>query len=396
MSNNLQPQPLSGVKVVELGLWIAGPAAAAVMADWGADVIKIEPKSGDPARNALASILGIENLRSPAFEADNRGKRSVVLDLAEQEGLTALNSLLSDADVFITNMRPNALTRLGLSPEVLRDKFPKLVIAQVTGYGSSGPEIDRPGYDSGAFWAYSGLASQFSGETGYPPILPAAFGDHITAISLVSGITSALFDRTRTGQGTIVETSLLKLGIYAATSDYSLQMTFNRHRPPQRRVDSESPLVNSYKTSDNKYIWLLCVEASRHWPQLAAAIGHPDLCNDERFNGTRKRHKNRAELIATLDGIFATKTRGEWAEILDSNDIWWSPVNSLEEVLASEQAEIINAFVDIPDAGNEDKPRKTVASPIDFNRVPTQPKSACPELGADTIEILKELQQKSK
>ena len=320
----------------------------------------------------------------------------MVLDLAEQEGLTALNSLLSDADVFITNMRPNALTRLGLSPEVLRDKFPQLVIAQVTGYGSSGPEIDRPGYDSGAFWAYSGLASQFSGETGYPPILPAAFGDHITAISLVSGITSALFDRTRTGQGTIVETSLLKLGIYAATSDYSLQMTFNRHRPPQRRVDSESPLVNSYKTSDNKYIWLLCVEASRHWPQLAAAIGHPDLCNDERFNGTRKRHKNRAELIATLDGIFATKTRDEWAEILDSNDIWWSPVNSLEEVLASEQAEIINAFVDIPDAGNEDKPRKTVASPIDFNRVPTQPKSACPELGADTIEILKELQQKSK
>lgn len=387
-----QPQPLGGIKVIDLGLWIAGPAAAAIMADWGADVIKVEPKAGDPARNALASILGIENFKSPAFEADNRGKRSIVLDLTAAEGKTTLDQLLSEADVFISNMRPNALERLDLSPEQLREKYPHLVIAQVTGYGSSGPEIDRPGYDSGAFWAYSGLAHQFSGETGYPPILPAAFGDHITAITLVSGITTALFDRTRTGTGSIVETSLLKLGIYAATSDYSLQMAFKRPRPIQRRKDSESPLVNSYKAADDKCLWLLCVEASRHWPKLAEAIGHPSLCADERFCSTKARHENRAELISTLDIIFATKTREEWATILDANNIWWSPVNSLEEVLDSEQAKEINAFVPLP--SDEEKPKRTVASPIDFNRVPTMPKSACPELGQDTDIILNELKGK--
>jgi len=145
--------PLEGVKVIDLGLWIAGPAAAAMLADWGADVIKVESADGDPARNALASILGIENMRSPAFELDNRGKRSIVLELAEDHGKQVLHELLSDADVFVTNIRPNALDRLGLSPESLREQYPQLIIAQVTGYGSSGPEIDRPGYDSGAFWA---------------------------------------------------------------------------------------------------------------------------------------------------------------------------------------------------------------------------------------------------
>jgi len=168
--------PLEGVKVIDLGLWIAGPAAAAMLADWGADVIKVESADGDPARNALASILGIENMRSPAFELDNRGKRSIVLELAEDHGKQVLHELLSDADVFVTNIRPNALDRLGLSPESLRELYPQLIIAQITGYGSSGPEIDRPGYDSGAFWAYSGLAQKFSTTC----IWRSFNGDHIS------------------------------------------------------------------------------------------------------------------------------------------------------------------------------------------------------------------------
>ncbi len=391
MTQSQNALPLKGVKVVDLGLWIAGPAAAAMLADWGADVIKVEPATGDPARNALASILGIENRRSPAFELDNRGKRSIVLDLSDDDGMATFNSLLEDADVFVTNIRPNALQRLNISPEQLREKFPKLVIAQVTGYGSSGPEIDRPGYDSGAFWAYSGLAHQFSGETGYPPILPAAFGDHITAITLVSGITAALYSRTQTKQGSIVETSLLKAGIYAASCDFALRMEFDRYRPPQRRVDSESPLVNCYKTADNRVIWLLCVEASRHWPALAEAIGHPELCDDERFKKTRARHANRAQLIAVLDEIFASKTREQWAQILDQHDIWWAPVNSLEEVLESEQARHIGAFIDLPAGKDDAKVMRSVASPVDFNRVPSQVKKGCPELGEHTDEIISKL-----
>lgn len=394
MNDSKSPQPLAGVKVVDLGLWIAGPAAAAILCDWGADVIKVEPAAGDPARNALASILGIKNARSPAFELDNRGKRSVVLDLGSADGMDNFNLLLEDADVFVTNIRPNALARLGISPEELRVRFPHLIIAQVTGYGSSGPELDRPGYDSGAFWAYSGLGHQCSGETGYPPIIPPAFGDHLTSLTLVSGITAALYSRTQTGAGSIVETSLLKLGIYAASADYALRMEFDRYRRPQRRQDSESPLVNSYKTSDDKYLWLLCVEASRHWPALMTALGHPELCDDERFKGTRDRHANRKELIAALDAIFATRTREAWAEALDQHQIWWAPVNSLEEVLDSEQARQIGAFIDLPTGKADDKPMKSVASPVDFDRTPTQAGGPCPGLGEHTDEVIQALNRR--
>ena len=387
--------PLRGVKVIELGLWIAGPAAAAMLADWGAEVIKVEPPKGDPARNALASILGIENFKSPAFIADNRGKRSVVLDLFDDEDKSTLDALLGDADVFITNMRPRALQRLDLQPESLQKRFPELVIAQVTGYGSSGPEIDRPGYDSGAFWAYSGLAHQFSGETGYPPILPAAFGDHLTAVTLVSGISAALFDRERSGKGKIVETSLLKLGIYAATSDYAMRMQFDRDRPPQRREDSESPLVNSYRAGDGKCLWLLCVEAGRHWPRLLAAIGREDLLKDQRFENTRLRHEHRSELIQELDTTFSARPRAEWADILDEHEIWWAPVNSLSEVLESPQAEQLDAFVDLIDQTDDSKPYRTVSTPIDFDRRSSQPAGACPELGADTEAVVAALNKKA-
>ncbi len=365
-----------------------------MLADYGADVIKVEPAEGDPARNALASILGIENMRSPAFELDNRGKRSIVLDLGTETGLANLDELLSDADVFVTNIRPNALARLKLSPEELRERHPSLVIAQVTGYGSNGPEIDRPGYDSGAFWAYSGLAHQFSGETGYPPILPAAFGDHLTAITMVSGITSALFRRSNTGEGGIVETSLLKLGIYAASCDYAMRMQFGKGRAPQQRSSSESPLVNSYKTKDEKCLWLLCVEAGRHWPKLAEAIGHPELLEDERFKKTRSRHTHRVELIAELDRIFASKTRAEWESILDEHDIWWSPVNSLEDVLESEQAKHIGAFIDLPRDTEADDVMRSVASPVDFDRVNSSALGKSPDLGEHTEEILKQLKSK--
>ncbi len=385
-------KPLANVKVVDLGLWIAGPAAAAMLADWGADVVKVEPPKGDPARSAMASILGIENMRSPAFIADNRGKRSVVLELGEQAGMSALEDLLRDADVFVTNIRPNALARLDISPETLREKFPQLIIAQVTGYGSSGPEINRPGYDSGAFWAYSGLAKQFSAETGYPPILPPAFGDHMTSMALVSGISTALFNRTRTGTGCIVETSLLKLGIYAATSDYALRMEFDRPRRPQRRADSESPLVNNYKTADERYFWLLCVEAGRHWPALCHAIERADLLEDERFKRTIDRHKSRAALIAELDTTFASKTRDEWAAIFDEHDIWWSPVNTLEEVIESEQAREIKAFVDLP-ANQHIGDMRTVAAPIDFDRCASQPAGHCPELGEHSEEVFTHLKK---
>ena len=384
--------PMKGIRVVELGLWIAGPAAAAILADWGAEVIKVEPPEGDPARSALASILGIDGERSPPFDVDNRGKRSVVLNLREQSEKSKLFMLLENADVFVTNMRPAALARLGLEPEKLQEKFPKLVIAQVTGYGSHGPQTDRAGYDNGAFWAYSGLANQFSGETGYPPILPPAFGDHMTGISLASGIAAALYKRTNTGVGSIVETSLLKTGIYGAACDFAMRMRFDSERVPLRRKDSESPLVNNYKTKDGRILWILCVESSRHWPVLLTAMKLRHLNDDERFKTTRLRFENRAALIAEFDKRFAEQSLEEWAIALDEHQVWWAPVQRLEEVLEDAQANVLESFQDIP--GEEAEiPIRTVATPVDFNRKPTRPSGPTPQLGADTEEILGALKQ---
>ncbi len=385
MNEETRSGPLSGVKVVELGLWIAAPAAAGIMADWGADVVKVEGKLGDPARNAMASILGIKDHRSPPFDVDNRGKKSVVLDLREHDDLTAFKGLLGDADVFVTNMRPAALEKLSISPDDLRVEFPELVIAQITGYGATGPDANRPGYDSGGFWAYSGLAHQFSGETGNPPLLIGGFGDHLTGLALLSGINAALYKKSQTGQGSIVETSLLRLGIYAASMDYSLKMNLGFEQHPMRRQAASPALVNNYRTSDDRSLWLLCVEEGRHWPVVLEALGLQSLLDDDRFASTRDRYHNRIELIEILDARFAELSLQEWRLILDSHEIWWCAANNLDEVLASAQAAAVGAFTAIP---NDPEGWRTVASPIDFDRQPTRPSGPTPKLGENNDEIL--------
>ncbi|MBN7797500.1 CaiB/BaiF CoA transferase family protein [Parahaliea mediterranea] len=388
MNGTTRQGPMNGVRIVELGLWIAGPAATGILADWGAEVIKIEPPRGDPARSAMESILGIKGQRSPAFDVDNRGKRSVVLDLQAEEGKGALMKLLATADVFATNVRPAALERLGLQPEKLRAEFPALIIAQVTGYGSAGPDENRPGYDSGGFWAYSGLAHQFSGESGYPPLLVSAMGDHLTGITLASGIAGALYGRTQSGTGCIVETSLLKTGIYAGASDFSLKLGLGFPQLPISRAAADAPLVNCYKSADNRAIWLLGVEGPRHWPIILKALDIEHLADDERFVDVRSRYKNRRALVAEFDKRFAEKDFEAWSAILDEQEVFWSPVNNLDDVIAGEQAAAIGAFPGLPAEGED---ITTVGTPIDFDRRPTVPQGPTPALGADTEEVLAEL-----
>ena len=200
---------LSGYRVVELAIWVAGPASGGILADWGADVIKVEAPSGDPMRKMFGAI-GVEQDRVPPYELDNRGKRCVVLDLTTDAGKTEMDALLATADVFITNMRPDALERLGFDHESVRARFPRLVYASVTGYGLGGADRDRPGYDIGAFWARSSLAHSMVPTGEYPIPLKSGMGDHITAITITTGILAALLNRERTGEGRLVETSLLR------------------------------------------------------------------------------------------------------------------------------------------------------------------------------------------
>jgi crotonobetainyl-CoA:carnitine CoA-transferase CaiB-like acyl-CoA transferase len=379
---------LEGIRVVEMGLWVAGPAAAGVLADWGADVVKLEAPRGDPMRAFFRLSTGSKVDRNPPFDLDNRGKRSVALDLHVPAGRDAAYRLLAGADVFVTNMRPDALARLGFDAETLGARFPRLVYAGVTGYGSRGPERDRPGYDVGAFWARSGIAHTLTAPGGAPPHIRGGFGDHETAIATVAGILAALLERERSGRGRVVETSLLRTGMYCLGWDLAIQLELGRLKPPVARGDVETPLVNCYRAADGAWLWLIGVEGDRHFPALARAIDHPELAADPRFAGARERRHNRVELIALLDAAFAARPLAEWAARFDRESVWWAPVQSPAEVVRDAQAEAAGAFVDVPAPGGGT--RRSIASPVAFGGEPPRPPGPVPALGEHTEAVLRE------
>ncbi len=379
---------MAGVRVVELAAWVAGPAAAGVLADWGADVIKVEPPRGDPQRNVFGAVGVSDQVATPPFEVDNRGKRSVVLDLQTDEGRAAMERLLATGDVFVTNTRVKALERLGLDPAAVRARHPRIVYGIVTGYGLSGPDADRPGYDVGAFWARSALGASFVPPGQLPPALASGFGDHVTGMTLAGGIAGALFDRDRTGRGHLVATSLLRAGIYGGAWNVSTLMRFGRLSRPRSREMSQTPLVNSYQAGDGHGFWLLGLEAERHWPGLLAAIEREDLAADERFATARDRSRHAEALVAELDVTFASRTMGEWIERFDANDVWWAPINTPRSLLEDPQAEASGAFVDMTPRDGEE-PFRAVASPIDFDDLTLRP-GPVPRLGEHTAEVLGE------
>jgi crotonobetainyl-CoA:carnitine CoA-transferase CaiB-like acyl-CoA transferase len=381
---------LDGYRVVELGAWVAGPGAGGVMADWGADVIKIETPGGDPMRRVFAIGSGHLQPQSPPFDLDNRGKRSVVLDLRTDDGLATLRKLIATADVFLTNLRPDAVERMGLDHQSLLREFPTLVYASVTGYGLEGPDRLRPGYDVGAFNARTGLAHLQGEVYGAPANVRSALGDHVTSMSALAGIVAALLHRERTGKGQLVATSLLRCGIYSLGWDLGIQLRFDKMAPSQPRTEAANPALNNYEAGDGRWFWLLGLEAERHWPNIVKALDDPALA-DERFADARGRRKHARECIAALDAIFATKTRAEWTTIFDAHDVWWAPIQTPAEVLADPQAIAAGAFVDVPAGAGEDLPaHRGIASPIDFSAAPLAVRPV-PTLGQHTAEVLAEL-----
>ena len=381
---------LEGTRVVELGAWVAGPGAGGVMADWGADVIKIETPTGDPMRRVFAIGSGHLQTQSPPFDLDNRGKRSVVLDLRDAGDLEKLRRLIATADVFLTNLRPDALERMSLDHVAVLQANPGLVYASVTGYGLEGPDRLRPGYDLGAFGARTGIA-YLQGEVYDDPVnVRSGFGDHVTAMNAVTGILAALLYRNRTGEGQLVTTSLLRSGIYCLGWELGIQLRFGKVAASQPRSHAANPAINSYEASDGKWFWLLGLEAERHWPNVVKAVGSPDALADERFADARGRRKFAAECVAILDAIFATKTRDEWTAIFDATDVWWAPVQSPEDVLDDPQAIAAGAFVEVPAGGEGSPAHRSVASPLDFSAAPVAPRPV-PTLGQHTAEVLAEL-----
>jgi crotonobetainyl-CoA:carnitine CoA-transferase CaiB-like acyl-CoA transferase len=385
--------PLDGVRVVELGVWVAGPAAGGVLADWGADVVKIEPPGGDPAR-MFGRMLGIDDGSSPPFEMDNRGKRSIVLDVTSEDGRATTRELLSDADVFLTNVRPAALTRMGLDFAAVASDNPALIYGLITGYGQSGPDADRAAYDIAAFWARSGLAHLLTrpGET--PPFQRGGMGDHMAGMTLAGAVCAALVARARTGKGQMVSTSLYRQGAYTVSFDLNTFLMTGQSIAIGQRESMGNPCMNNYAAGDGRRFWIVGLEAGRHWPPLCRAVGRTDWLTDPRFETPYSRAVNSSELIAQLDGIFATKSLDEWARVFAGEpDFFWSPINSLEDVLGDEQFHAAGGVVHVPDG---EAGVSMVASPADFHGTPWEPRSRAPQLGEHTDEILGELSTRQR
>lgn len=381
--------PLAGYRVVELGVWVAGPAAAGLMADWGADVVKVEPPAGDPQRRVFGALGVADQAGVPPFEIDNRGKRSVVLDLQTPEARERMEQLLATADVFVTNVRPDALERLGLGHDAVMGRHPRLVYASLTGYGLQGAERNRAGYDVGAFWARSGVAHTLVPPGELPPGIRSGMGDHVTGITLLSGVLAKLLERERTGCGGLVATSLLRAGMYTIGWDIGIVLRFGKRESTRPRDQNRGPLIHCYRCGDGQALWLLLLEADRHWPKLLAAIDRLDLADDERFVDARARMANAPALIAVLDEVFATFDRPELTARFDAHDVWWAPINSIYDVIADPQAHAAGAFVDMTPKPGE-APYRAVNGPVDFDARVTRP-GPVPSLGEHTAEIIAEL-----
>ena len=384
--------PLEGLRVIELGVWVAGPAAGGILADWGADVVKIEPPAGDPART-FGRMLGIpphdRQHESPPFEMDNRGKRSVVLDLTTDDGRAHALDMLTDADVFITNIRTGALRRIGLDFESLTTANPRLVYGLITGYGNEGPDADRPAYDVAAFWARAGLAHLLTRPGDTPPFQRGGMGDHSVGMTLAGAVCAALVARTRTGAGQLVSTSLYRQGAYTVSFDLTTFLISGQPIAIGQRETMGNPCMNNYTAGDGRRFWLVGLQGDRHWPALCAAVGRPEWLVDERYATARARAVNAAGLVAELDAVFAAKPLDEWAEAFGAQpELFWSPINSMEDVVADEQFHAGGGVVYVPTPDGASVPM--VATPADFSATPCDVRGCAPALGEHTEDVLAE------
>ena len=373
--------PLQGVNVVELAVWVAGPSVAGVLADWGAQVIKIESPDGDPSRAWTSD-------KNPAFELDNRGKRSVTLDLKTAAGLQIAHELISSADVLVTNVRMRALESLGLDYAALADRYPRLVYASISGYGLEGPDRDRAAFDAGAFWSRTGAFASMTVPGAGLPAPPGGSGDHVTAISAVAGVTAALVARQATGRGQHVTTSLLRAGAFMLGFDVNMALRRGARVVPPVRTHVPNPLYNSYRVKDDRWLFLLGLQPDRHWLPVVRAVGLWGLVDDERFTTAEARGRNCADLIQLLDVAFATRSLADWTPLLDAEGVVWAPVQTAFDLLSDPQAEASGAFVDVPVAEGT---ARMVASSVDFLGTPWAVDRRTPEAGEHTEEVLLEL-----
>lgn len=381
---------LEGVRVLEVAEWFFVPGAGTVLADWGADVIKIEhPVRGDPLRGLINSgiIPGAHGLNF-FVENGSRNKRSLGLDLTKPEGRQIFFELVRGADVVLTSFLPPARRKLGIDVDDLRAVNPKLIYAKGSGQGPKGPEAERGGFDAGSFWSRGSIAHMMT-EPGKAPIMQrAAFGDTIGATFIAGGVAAALFHREKTGEPTVVDVSLLGTAVWLMAPDILASILLGHDLPHTERGRAANPLMNTYQCIDGSWLMLMMLQPQRHWDEFCQAIERPDILETyplPRWIDEAVRH----EIIGVLATHFSTKTRAEWIERLLQYDTISAPVQTPTEIRSDPQVLANGYLVDYehPTHG----PFKVASSPVQFDAQPTDVRRIAPDVGQDTEEILLEL-----
>jgi len=381
--------PLEGVKVVEITMFQQGPVAGMRLGDLGADVIKVEAKTGDPARGFMKIIGAMAGLKGKNyyFEHSNRNKRSVVLDLKSPRGMEVFLKLIDKADVFLNNMSIRAPMSMGIGPEQLLARNPRLIYAHASGWGRKGPDAQELSFD------YTGIARSglmmACGERGTPPtqILPG-IGDEIGGLICAWAITAALYAREKTGKGQVVDTSLMGSLIAGLGFILAAPAILGQEFPREKRAEAGNPVYCHYCCSDGKWLAIAHLDPNRYWPKICKALEMEDLVDDPRFNSIEARGRYAKQLVAILDAKFATKTRDEWMKILKEAECIFTPIQSLTEVTKDPQACANEYFINVEHPGWGKL--KMVGFPWNFSETPASWQRPAPELGQHTDEVLLE------
>jgi crotonobetainyl-CoA:carnitine CoA-transferase CaiB-like acyl-CoA transferase len=382
---------LGGIRVVDCGTYVAGPASATIMTDFGADVIKIErPGGGDLWRLWWVTPGTARCDINYSWLLTSRNKRSFALDLTQAEGRDALLRLVQTADVFVTNYQASLLAKFRLTYEDLSAVNPRLVYAHVTGYGESGEDADAPAFDALAYWARSGLMTSVTGADGSPAMPRPAIGDHPTAMSLFAAIMLGLYNRERTGRGSKVSTSLLASGVWAHGCDLQAKIC-NATFPDRATAGTNpiNPLIHGYASRDGKVFILVQLDPDNEFPRLCRGLGAPELATNPMFSTVESRTQYASELFAILQSQFESRDLAELRGIFREHDIKWSALPRIEEVIADPQVRDCGAFIDLALPGRGSI--QTINSPLFVSGAEKRAPSPAPDVGAHTREIMREL-----
>jgi crotonobetainyl-CoA:carnitine CoA-transferase CaiB-like acyl-CoA transferase len=382
-------QPLTGVRILEVASHVFVPIAGAVLHEWGAEVVKIEPpETGDPYRSLVtAGLHSANNGIDASFQLTNRGKQSVTIDLKTDEGRELLYRLSKDFDVFLTNMRPEARKRLKIDVDDIRAHNPNIIYTRGSGYGPRGPDQQTGGYDAASYWCRGGLGGAFTPPgVEYPVMQRPAFGDVMGGLTIAGAIAAAMYRRNATGETSVVDVSLMNVGMWQLQPD----ITHSKFNPdhygrPYDRKKTWNPISGPYKTRDGRFIHLNMLEADKYWPNFCEVVGHPELINDPRFVDMPARKENSRECVERIDEIFASRDYAEWCVIMKGCTGVWAPMQTPIEVHDDAQAQANDYLVNV-EMGNGQQ-LTLVTSPAQFDVEGFKPIRA-PELGEHTESFL--------